>query len=369
MSYIINKTDGTILATILDGTVDSSTSLVLIGKGSTQFGERVNENFVKLLESGAHVTAPASPLVGQLWFDKTTSSLKVYTGNIFKPISSALASNVAPTTTNLGDMWLDTSTRQLKVYTDSGFTLIGPNYTKNQGITGVFAGNIIDDSADENVVANLYISGTLLGVISNSDFTPNSAIAGLSTVESGLNFTANIVSPALTGIPTAPTADANTATTQIATTEFVTDAVDTAISSLSGSTDAALALKANIASPVFTGNPTAPTPSDGDNDTSIATTKFVGNAVTIAIDALNSSTLGGLALKANIASPALTGVPTAPTASSGTNTTQIATTQFVTTAINNIPADSELWKGADKFVSTSAPTSGDGEDGDIWIQV
>jgi hypothetical protein len=37
--------------------------------------------------------------------------------------------------------------------------------------------------------------------------------------------------------------------------------------------------------------------------------------------------------KADLASPALTGVPTAPTASSGTNTTQLATTSFVTTAL------------------------------------
>ena len=36
-----------------------------------------------------------------------------------------------------------------------------------------------------------------------------------------------------------------------------------------------------------------------------------------------------LNLKANLASPALTGTPTAPTASSGTNTTQLATTAFV----------------------------------------
>lgn len=41
----------------------------------------------------------------------------------------------------------------------------------------------------------------------------------------------------------------------------------------------ALDLKANIASPTFTGNPQAPTPAPGDNDTSIATTAFVTAAV------------------------------------------------------------------------------------------
>jgi hypothetical protein len=40
-----------------------------------------------------------------------------------------------------------------------------------------------------------------------------------------------------------------------------------------------------------------------------------------------------VATKADVASPALTGTPSAPTASSGTNTTQIATTAFVTAAL------------------------------------
>ena len=43
-----------------------------------------------------------------------------------------------------------------------------------------------------------------------------------------------------------------------------------------------------------------------------------------------------LNLKANLASPALTGTPTAPTAASATNTTQIATTAFVQTAVSNL---------------------------------
>jgi hypothetical protein len=370
MSYIINKTDGTVLTTILDGTVDNTTSLTLVGKKREQFGEIINEDLIRLLESGANTTPPNTPLVGQLWFDKSTNTLKVYTGAAFKPISSSFASNTQPATSNVGDLWLDTANRQLKIYTDIGYTLVGPTYTASQGITGIFAGNITDVYNAQHVAANIYVGGTLLGVISkDSSYLPLTTISGISTVEPGLTFTANIVSPTLTGTPLAPTADAGTTTTQVATTEFVTDAVDTAITNLTSTTDGALALKANIASPVFTGNPQAPTPADGDNDTSIATTKFVGNAITIAVDTLSGSTSGSLALKANIASPTLTGTPRAPTATSGTNSTQIATTEFVTTAINNIPADSELWKGSNKFVSTSAPTSGDGEDGDIWIQV
>jgi hypothetical protein len=112
--------------------------------------------------------------------------------------------------------------------------------------------------------------------------------------------------------------------------------------------------KAPLASPTFTGDPKAPTPTAGDNDTSIATTAFVTGAVagvatvppaTVA-PIMDSVAAVGIATKyaredhvhpsdtsrAPLASPALTGTPTAPTATAGTSTTQIATTAFVQTA-------------------------------------
>lgn len=110
---------------------------------------------------------------------------------------------------------------------------------------------------------------------------------------------------------------------------------------------------APLASPAFTGNPTAPTQSAGNNSTRIATTAFVSTAVAdlvdsapTTLDTLNelAAALGddpnfattvtdSIALKAPLASPALTGTPTAPTATSGTNTTQLATTAFVQSAV------------------------------------
>lgn len=86
-------------------------------------------------------------------------------------------------------------------------------------------------------------------------------------------------------------------------------------------TVANLALKADKASPTFTGTPAAPTASAGTNTTQLATTAFVTTAVSP---------------KANIASPVFTGTPTAPTATSATNNTQLATTAFVGTAISNL---------------------------------
>lgn len=108
------------------------------------------------------------------------------------------------------------------------------------------------------------------------------------------------------------------------------------------------AMFAPLASPTFTGTPSAPTAAAGTNTTQVATTAFVKTAVDNAAvtvdDALSSTSENpvqnkvinsALALKAPLASPALTGNPTAPTQAAGNNSTRIATTAFVKTAIAN----------------------------------
>jgi hypothetical protein len=82
------------------------------------------------------------------------------------------------------------------------------------------------------------------------------------------------------------------------------------------------------------------------------------NSVNSSIDAALTS---NIATKANILSPQLTGIPTAPTAALATNTTQIATTQYVMSR-------AVFWDGSRKFVSTSDPTGSDGSNGDIWFK-
>ena len=129
---------------------------------------------------------------------------------------------------------------------------------------------------------------------------------------------------------------------------LVADAINDGTTTVAPSQNAVfdgLALKAPLASPTFTGTPVAPTASDATtNTTQIATTAFVQSVSGgLVADAINDGTTGvapsqntvfdGLALKAPIADAIFTGTPTAPTAASGTNTTQIATTAFVTNAV------------------------------------
>jgi hypothetical protein len=94
-----------------------------------------------------------------------------------------------------------------------------------------------------------------------------------------------------------------------------------------------------LASPIFSGQPTAPTASPGTSTTQLATTAFVAAAIAAApiVSSFNSRA-GAVTLTladvtgaggAPLASPAFTGTPTAATASAPTSSTQLATTAFV----------------------------------------
>ncbi len=175
---------------------------------------------------------------------------------------------------------------------------------------------------------------------------------------------ANVASPILTGTPSAPTPAADTNTTQIATTAFVLGQAGTTIPQMDGTGAAGTsnryartdhvhpsdATKANVVSPILTGIPSAPTPAVDTNTTQIATTAFVlgqAGATTPNMDgAATTGTSNKYAradhvhpsdtTKANLVSPTFTGTPSAPTPAAGTNTTQIATTAFVSTAVANL---------------------------------
>ena len=114
MAYIVNKTDGSVVATVADGQVDNlSTDLTLIGKNYSGFGEYLNENFIKLLENFANSSEPANPIKGQIWFDTNESKLKVYSGTQFTPVSSATISSTQPANLGVGDLWFNDVDRQL----------------------------------------------------------------------------------------------------------------------------------------------------------------------------------------------------------------------------------------------------------------
>ena len=193
MAYVINKTDGTAIVTITDGTVDNTTTVQLFGKSYSGFGEGLNENLVKLLENSASTSAPSAPLKGELWFDTTTNQLKVYDGTSFKPTGGAKAQSSAPTSPSAGDLWQDSTNNQLYVYTGSSWLLVGPVYTSGQTLSG-WKIETVTASTVSKVISSMYVGNIRVAVLSKETFTPDAgsplssplATNGFPTIYSGL---------------------------------------------------------------------------------------------------------------------------------------------------------------------------------------
>jgi len=184
---------------------------------------------------------------------------------------------------------------------------------------------------------------------------------------------APIASPAFTGIPTGPTANPGTNTAQLATTAFVAAAVLGSVATFNGRSGNVLLIANDIsgaggailASPAFTGAPTAPTAAPGTTTTQLATCAFVAAAIAaigsgvvsfngrsgaITLTTADVTGAGG----APLASPAFTGIPVGPTAALNTNTTQLATTAYVMAAITAISAGVVSFNGRSGAVTLTA---------------
>ena len=242
------------------------------------------------------------------------------------------ANSTAPTQPVLGQLWYNSDTDEISTYssTDTWLPLATQAYVQLQKISPVFTGVPTAPTAG---------SGTATTQIATTAFVSNSPIfygapvaptapPGTSTTQ--LATTAFVTqSPEFSGTPVAPTAAPGTATAQIATTAFVTN------------------------SPQFVGVPIAPTAADGTTTTQLATTEFVQNLrANIVLTgtptsptpayADNSSTLATTAfVQSEKFSPAFSGVPTAPTPTIVVSNTQIATTRFVTDWTNALPTMSQ----------------------------
>jgi len=239
MAYEINNTLGTKIVTLKDGTIDTTTTdLALFGKGYAGFGERLNENFVKLLENFSNTTQPANKIKGQLWYDASSNQIKVWNGNKFKPVGSTTNSATSPTNNNLGDFWFDTNNNQLYVYNGSTWTLIGPTTVAGSGVTQMVSETVADNVGVNKSIIKAITSDQVVYVISSEQFIPTSTAgttgaaligAGFSTVYKGITMSTFISGNKLHG-----TATNSDALGGVASTSFLrSDANDTTTGSLS----------------------------------------------------------------------------------------------------------------------------------------
>lgn len=186
MAYTINLTNGTVLTTIADGTVnDSSTALTLIGKNYSGYGTYLNDNLVHLLENFSDDTPPTTPLTGQLWWD-TAGNLNVYNGSRFVNLAAVTSSTSAPSGPKTGNQWWDTTNNQFNVYNGAGWTLVGPAFASNGGT--IISETITDSNATSHSVLSVNVGTTRISIVSkDSAFTPAVAIAGFPTIKPGFN--------------------------------------------------------------------------------------------------------------------------------------------------------------------------------------
>jgi len=249
MAYTINKTDGTVVTTITDGTVDNTTTLQLFGKSYSGFGEGLNENLVKLLENAASTAAPSAPLKGELWFDTTTNQIKVYDGTSFKPTGGAKASASLPTAPSVGDLWLDSTNDQVFVYTGDSrshqvndeWELVGPAFTAGQTESG-WKIETLASSGGNKIVSSMYAGATRVAILSKETFTPSVSQTGFASIKAGITLNSTLGS-VFEGSSTSASAidvsgTSNTSGTIIAGGNFLrADAADTMTGALTVDAD------------------------------------------------------------------------------------------------------------------------------------
>ena len=354
----------------------------LIGDGDQSgiWGQTTNNNLGALLEQA--ITGVVTILMTDANYTLTS-----FNGVVDEARNAVIVATGTNTTQRNIIAPLVEKTYTIKNSTTGGYAvqIIGPSGTGVVIPNGVTASVYCDGTnfynlqvgttGNEVVNGNLTVTGTATigGLLSGSTATFSGAISS--------------VSPSFTGIPTAPTAASGVSSTQIATTAFVANSITglglgtmstqnannvaitggaingTTIGASTRSTGAFTTLTLSSALAVASGgtgtttstgsgnvvlssSPTLNTPSLVAPVLGTPTAGTLTNCIGLPIDGGTTGTLpvgrGGTGVTSSTGtgsvvlsvSPALTGTPTAPTATAGTNTTQIATTAFVQTAVS-----------------------------------
>lgn len=192
MSYLINKSDGSALVVLEDGTLDVTTSLTLVGRNYVGYGEVQNENFVFLLENFANDSAPLRPVAGQVWFDSSNNALNVYDGSNWYPVGSAIVSDTQPSSTTEGALWFKIPDNKLYTFSDGAWRFIGPEGIVGYGTTRAVSTTLIDTASITHPVILLTVNDIVVAICSNTGFTiaESNAVSGFNTISSGITLSA-----------------------------------------------------------------------------------------------------------------------------------------------------------------------------------
>ena len=344
---------GALVAASSDGTTTLTTKGDLLSRSSSGL------NRLAVGTNGYFLKANSATATGLEWGAIPTVSILDDVGDVI--ITSATSGDILKWN---GSNWVNDS-----ALLAAKAPLASPTFTGTvSGITATMVGLGSVDNTSDTAKPVSTAQQTALDLKAN---LASPTFTGTVTIPSGASISgfAPLASPALTGTPTAPLAVTTTNTTQVATTSFVQQEITALIggaptalntltelaaainndASYASTLTTALALKAPLASPTFTGTVTIPSGASISGFAPLASPTFTGTVSGITATMVGLGNVDNTAdtakpvstaqqtalnLKADLASPTLTGTPIAPTAAGGTNTTQIATTAFVTTAVS-----------------------------------
>lgn len=194
-----SKNENIIVPDMPPGVNNIDTSLSLIGKNYPNYGEKISQNFLSLLENFASPLPPENPIEGQLWYDTSDPNNKVLrvmdgtadssrwpaVNGIYQQGSDPR--NVAVPGLRVGDIWVDTQNNLLKIYHSGEWTTVGPSISSGEDKTGAEPAQIESTTGTiHNALIN-YVNGNAVAVITAESFIPKTVIDGFGFLNKGIN--------------------------------------------------------------------------------------------------------------------------------------------------------------------------------------
>jgi hypothetical protein len=177
MAYTVDYTDGSkTTITVANASVNTTTSVGLVGQGYTNYGEVMAENLVHMLEHFAGSSAPTTPIEGQIWFNNNTKTLQylddtVSNGANWKPIATMFVQSDPPTDVGekTGDSWTDTDTGMINTYYNGGWV----PHSDLVGEDKVVPRNRLATNGNTYRTIETIINGHIVSISSSYDIDPN----------------------------------------------------------------------------------------------------------------------------------------------------------------------------------------------------
>jgi hypothetical protein len=197
MAYVVRDSNNNIVATVADNTVDSSTTIQLNGKNYVGYGAALNQNLVRMLEHFAKTSSPSNPITGQIWFDTTTSDLKVYNGSSFvhavKTVANLSGGNLSAsgTITATGNV---SGSQLISTVADGTPPIVIASSSRVANLNAAVAGTLLNGNSNVSIAANSFVTVSVAGTANVVNVAATGVlITGTANISVDANIGGNII--------------------------------------------------------------------------------------------------------------------------------------------------------------------------------